>query len=333
MSEFDQARNICFTCYADPPAWHEKWKTCELPRGVKYLVYQMEECPSTKRAHIQGYAESSAPKKYSAWQKCLGIGKSHMEPRRGTAEQASVYCTDKGTDGDGKPKIILLPHVVRGEMSNQGKRKDLESICEEIKAGASMQEVAMSHPAQFVRYHKGFQAYESICFDPPARPDYHCYFLSGRAGCGKSTWARRTFPDAYFAKDTPQAWMQRYKGQKAIIFDEFMGNTPVGEMNNLIDKTPLTFNVKGADAICKAETIVITTNKRWRDMYSDAVGGVNPGWERRMLDPRITTHIDEDDPVLQQAIADELAEEASTRGALQKATTQVIEVILCSITL
>ena len=262
MSEFDQARNICFTCYADPPAWHEKWKTCDLPRGVKYLVYQMEECPSTKRAHIQGYAESSAPKKYSAWQKCLEIGKSHMEPRRGTAEQASVYCTDKGTDGDGKPKIILLPHVVRGEMSSQGKRKDLEAICDEIKTGATMQE------------------------------------------------------------------MQRYKGQKTIIFDEFMGNTPVGEMNSLIDKTPLTFNVKGTDAICKAETIVITTNKRWRDMYGDAVGGTNPGWERRMQDPRITTHIHEDDPRLQQAIDDELAEVASTRGALQRVTTQVVEVIL-----
>lgn len=336
-------RNGCFTVFqsdttvSDIDAWYDEFAVCDLPRGITYLVYQKELCPESKREHIQGYAEASCQKTLSAWQKCLKIGNSHIKARFATAVDAAKYCTDKGVHRNtGLPKIlgvdILKPHVERGEMSEQGKRKDLETICEEIKAGASMQEVAMNHPAQFVRYHKGFQAYESICFDPPARPDYHCYFLYGRAGCGKSTWARRTFPDAYFAKDTPQAWMQRYKGQKAIIFDEFMGHTPVGEMNNLIDKTPLTFNVKGADAICKAETIVITTNKRWSDMYGDAVGGVNPGWKRRMEDPRITTHIHEDDPVLRQAIADELGTGASTQAQLTGSGSQVIEVILCSIT-
>lgn len=57
----------------------------------QYMVYQVEECPDTKRWHIQGYLEL---KKQTVFNTVLAMFPCvvHLEPRRGSQSQAIAYC-------------------------------------------------------------------------------------------------------------------------------------------------------------------------------------------------------------------------------------------------
>ena len=66
---------------------------------MDYLVYQLEECPETRRTHYQGYAEFSQQmtlKKLQEW-----LPSVHFEKRFGNQAQAIAYCTKEDTRVDG----------------------------------------------------------------------------------------------------------------------------------------------------------------------------------------------------------------------------------------
>lgn len=59
---------------------------------LKYGVINFEKCPDTDRKHLQCYFEFNASVRYSHIQKYFNTKKLHLEPRYGSAKQASEYC-------------------------------------------------------------------------------------------------------------------------------------------------------------------------------------------------------------------------------------------------
>lgn len=73
-------------------------KVCQ-QEGIRYLCGQLER-GATGNVHWQGYMELENPKRFSSIKKILleiFRRRCHVEPRKGTAEQARNYCMKEDT--------------------------------------------------------------------------------------------------------------------------------------------------------------------------------------------------------------------------------------------
>ena len=122
----ERTRDICFTYFGDePPLFQPR-------RGIAYLVYQLEVCPDTDRRHWQGFAQANNPKaSINAWQTALRIPGAHLEPRRGTVQQAIDYCKKDSSRAEG---ATWHEHGQPNLRDNQGARIDLDDAADKIRA-------------------------------------------------------------------------------------------------------------------------------------------------------------------------------------------------------
>lgn len=78
---------------------------------MDYMVYQLEECPETKRLHNQGYIEFTKQLSFSMVKQLLPD--IHFEARKGTQAQAIAYCTKEESRVE-EPIVFGVPHSVPG---------------------------------------------------------------------------------------------------------------------------------------------------------------------------------------------------------------------------
>lgn len=88
---------------------------------LSYIIVGKEVCPDTKKEHYQGYVECRASMRLARMKVLLGE-KTHLEPRKGTQDQAIDYCKK---DGD------FTEFGIR--QARQGKRNDLANLRDMIK--------------------------------------------------------------------------------------------------------------------------------------------------------------------------------------------------------
>lgn len=79
-----------------------EWDTSETMRlklltiPCKYIQFQLEEAPSTKLRHLQGFIVFQHPKDFSVVKKFFGV-KVHIERMRGNLAQNKDYCSKRKT--------------------------------------------------------------------------------------------------------------------------------------------------------------------------------------------------------------------------------------------
>lgn len=218
----------------------------------KYVCYG-REVGENLTPHLQGYFEfpNGNRKSLNACVKYLQDNgcpsKPHLEIAMGTASQAIKYCEKDGVfweKGD-RPK-------------GQGKRSDIDDATDILSNGGSLQEVALSHPAVFVKFHKGLKEYQMIT-SKKRMWKTEVYWLWGPTGSGKSRWAWNTYPDAYMKQGTTKWWCG-YLDQDTVIIDDFRPNKemPFNFILNLFDRYPLLLETKGGQVQCLFKTIVLT---------------------------------------------------------------------------
>lgn len=270
-------RNFCFTSYDLNVG--EYFSVCDLPPSIKYLVYQQEVCPETKRDHIQGYCELTKQLTLEDVKVLFNDLALHVEQRKGTAAQAADYCKKDNTYKPGGLR------VERGTISNPGRRTDLEALAATVVAGgqAAITEIARNHPGQYVRVHRGLEALAARVSPPTYRGRPYLLYMFGSPGCGKSRLAHDVYPNAYCATDKKEGWFDGYRGEECIIFDDFEGNFPLREMLKLCDYYSLQLAVKGAFAPIRATKIIFTSNHDPLTLY-DGPAGEGSAWARRLRD-------------------------------------------------
>lgn len=127
--------NWCFTSYRDPDPIYEK---------IQYMVYQKEMCPSTKREHWQGYVEFKEKVSMKTIKRIFDDETLHLEVRKGNQKQAIDYCTKKDTR--------ISDPVHYGMVKNQGHRKDLDEIYDDIEEGMTAREILVRHKGNGLRH-------------------------------------------------------------------------------------------------------------------------------------------------------------------------------------
>lgn len=216
-----------------------------------FHAWQFERSDSG-RFHQQGYLVFSRSERLSYLRRCApGV---HFEPSRGTHEQALAYVSKDDTREAG-------PFREGVEPAGKGARTDLEGAIATLKANLDLRQVADAHPAAFVKYHRGFEALRS-CLIPQERPKtFRCLVFWGPSGFGKTSHIEETEKDLYRIPDNSCQWWNGYTGQKAVLLDEFSGETPFAYLLRIMDRYPLTVATKGGFVPLTCETLWITSQE------------------------------------------------------------------------
>ena len=112
---------------------------------ARFLVYG-REVGAEGTPHLQGYIEYGRAVRLGGCRR--DIPRAHFERRRGTAEEAAVYCRKDGNVFE------------KGELGGRaGRRTDLEAVKAMLDEGKKEEEVAEEHFGEWVKHHKAFVRY------------------------------------------------------------------------------------------------------------------------------------------------------------------------------
>ena len=251
LATMSELRNFVFTLN-NPVAGEidiiENWDQ------VTYLVYGKEKGEEGTE-HFQGYAELKVSKKFSTVKNKMP--RAHIEKRYGTADQAAAYCKK---DGDFKEI---------GEISQQGKRTDLDTVIDLVKTKKRMRDVMDACPREYIKFHRGIEKLQKGLIEPRnGVPEVKVWW--GPTGSGKTMRAKEWLgSDHWTWAPANGKWFDGYEGQEAVLFDEFRGQLPFGQLLNLLDRYDCSVEFKGGMCQFRGLRIAITSPKPPCKWYKD----------------------------------------------------------------
>lgn len=248
----EKIRHWCATFFTDP--------LNKFPKNCRYIIYGSEICPETKREHWQSYMELDKPMRIKQIKKIFEDDTVHLEPRRGTRDQAREYCMK---DND---------YIEYGKwISGQGHRTDLDQIVEKmIKDKSKLGAIMLEYPSAYCRNKNGLKdiAAEIVKKDIPKFRKIKTTLLCGPTGCGKTRFAMERA--TYKIQGSQLQWWQDYAGDEIICIDEYNNDIAITEMLALLDGYPLRLNIKGSHTYAAWNEVYITTNLRPEELHSNA---------------------------------------------------------------
>lgn len=244
---------------------------------VRYAIWQLEVAPTTGRHHLQGYVECNCSIRLGSLKTLLGAVSVHLEPRRGSREQAIEYCR--------KDESRLRGPWERGDPNiNPGRRSDLDSVADMLKDGSSVSDVAETYPSQYIRYRRGIESLHALFAerDTPKWRNVSVSVYYGPPGSGKTRRALEEAKDSVFILDQGErVWFDGYRGQSTLVIDDFYGWIKYGQLLRVLDGHPYRCEIKGGFTIAQWVRVVITSNKHPREWYSQGMSGA---LERRLTE-------------------------------------------------
>lgn len=148
----------------DTDFWKLFWDEIESFRlsneKLVFMVYQLEECPSTGKLHLQGYCEFSEKVSMKWIKEQFKDSTLHCEQRKGTQKQAIDYCTKIETRVDDTYPIWY------GKQKSPGNRSDLDSMVDAIENGMTGREILLQFRGNALRHmnmiYRGLEAYHRL---------------------------------------------------------------------------------------------------------------------------------------------------------------------------
>ena len=237
-----QLRDWCFTYNNYTPEGVEELKNYP----CRYMVFGYEVGESGT-PHLQGYVEFKSPKKLKTLKNQLPET-IHWESRRGSAKQASGYCKKQATE-----------IFEKGEMTKQGSRTDLAGVKTMIDEGASLNEIAIDRPAEWIKFNRGITDLYIRMRLPPRKPDVPpvVTWIWGGTGVGKTRFVYELHEDSIYMKDGTR-WWNGYEGQEAILVDDYDGQWPYTNLLRFLDRYPYQGETKGGYVNIHSPYIYIT---------------------------------------------------------------------------
>ncbi len=222
---------------------------------TKFMVFG-REIGEQGTPHLQGYTEFTKVMRMGAAKEYLQCPRLHLEIRRGTSDQAVVYCKKD------------LNFEVFGTQARQGSRTDLEDLKVSLDSGLSMVDISSEYFGDFLRYERGIRSYRNL---QRGVRDWEMEVLIyyGPPGTGKTRKAYG-FGECYFVptpRSGSEVWWDGYDGEETIVLDDFYGWLRWSFLLKLLDRYPMQVPVKGGFAPMVSKRVVLTSNAHPRVWY------------------------------------------------------------------
>lgn len=213
--------------------------------------------------HMHMVLEDPAKVRFTAIQKLYkGI---HVEPTRGSKEQAEDYINKRGSFEE-KNHTVVIPAVYRGEIkANKGNRKDLDVIQELLEQGKSPNEI-MDMSIHFRKYETMIRKhfYRIRQKEMELVREVKVYWHIGESGSGKSFTYTKLCEEhgrdsVYLLNDYENGGFDNYCGEAILFMDEFKGNMQFQKLLNYLDVYPTQVHCRYANAYALWTEVHITS--------------------------------------------------------------------------
>lgn len=249
------SRHYCLTFFNEPELKDGEY----LHKDIRYLIVGKETCPTTQKVHWQAYIELNRALRMAGIKKIFNDTGLHIEPRRGTREQARDYCKKENQ------------YTEYGKwISGQGHRSDLDKIVKDLTEGKKLSEVMIEDPKTYCQYRNGLKDIAASVTKSKTKEfrNLEVILITGPTGCGKT---REAMLEAeYRIQGTQLQWWQDYDQEEVICIDEYSNDVKVTELLNILDGYQLRLNVKGSHTYANWRKVYITTNLRVDELHKDA---------------------------------------------------------------
>lgn len=245
-----RARNWLFTLnnWSEEEYTHIRSWTC-----YKYIVVG-KEVGESGTPHLQGYVEFARAYRLGGVKQLLERAHWEVRATRSTPQKAAEYCKKEGDFWED------------GTLSQfrQGKRTDLLNAIELLEAGGNMRELALTHPAVAIKYHRGFDRFLQLTRTPTVR-DLLVKVYVGPTGCGKTHICYEQCDGELYSPMSGNTgmWWVGYVGQKSVLFDDFDGTGHVSykQLLRYTHKWPLWVHNFGAGVQAEYTLLLMTSNR------------------------------------------------------------------------
>lgn len=176
--------------------------------------------------HFHMVLEDSNQCRFSAIKKTYP--KAHIEPTKGTKEQAEDYINKRGKFSEKGEEVVYIAKY--GEIKGaQGQRRDLEILQDFIDKGMT--------PSQIMALNIAYRRHEKLIKDAffdkrkretPLLRDVKVVWHIGESGSGKTysyvkACEEHGEDDVYLVSDYDNGGLDRYNGERVLYLDEFRG--------------------------------------------------------------------------------------------------------------
>lgn len=256
--KLNKYKDWCFTQNKDEePKWNEE--------KMKYLIYQLEQAPTTGKLHYQGFVQLKT-RTYLTGVKKLFPG-ANLRRRKGSVKQAMNYCRKAESR-------ITMPKEY-GKVTGQGKRTDIERFKEAIDRGCTQAVIANDYFMQWCKYGHLIQKYRKLqaetylarfpieSFNKPALDLRTHWLLYGPPDTGKTQYALAHFKKPLYVRHIDT--LGCYDDHDGIVIDEMsFTHWPINSVIGLLNKKdPLQIHIRYVVAyIPPGIPMIFTSNEK-----------------------------------------------------------------------
>lgn len=235
-------------------------------KGLKYMVYGYETCPTTGRPHLQGFLFFRHEK--SGKQLIKELPGTILFTCNADAIANSKYCKKEGKIGF---EWGTCP------MSQEGKGNSASAImaqCIEWAQNDQEDEIMTAYPTVWMAH---LNQWDKVFFKAAAKrvPDEHDGEMSGvwiigPAGSAKSGTAREFAPNAYKKVGNKEQW-QHYRYEKDVIIEDYDPTIKNMSYNMKIwtDRYKFIADLKFGSAQINPERMIVTSNYEIADCFGE----------------------------------------------------------------
>lgn len=237
--------------------WSSHWDLPKLQNGPwDYILAGRETCPKTKREHWQCWFHLKTQRYWGPVKEDVvqwfGTKELHLEPMTKSIKENDDYCRK---DGD---------WYEWGLKPQQGKRSDLDSLAQNLMAGATTVEaVALTEPETYHQYGRTLEKIQDLALRKKYRTEMtEGIWIWGATGTGKSHMAYKDYnPETHYVWPNDGGWWDGYSGQAIVIINDFRGEIPYNQMLQMIDKWPFCVRRRGREPFpFLAHKVIITSS-------------------------------------------------------------------------
>jgi len=245
-----------------------------LATQAQYVCYQPER-GEAGTPHLQGCVVFKNPRELGGVKRLIS-SRVHLEIMRGTVAESVTYCSKEETR-DATAGFGFTEHGEKPDGPGQGARTDLATIGKRLREGTPLAVIAEAYPSDYIRYHNGIKALQSIVQCKPrvrnadgTWPALRVFWFYGSAGSGKTRAVYDAVGEApLYVKPPGNRWFDGYCGQPNVLLDDLRGDWwTFGYLLTVLDIYPMQVEVKGGYVQWCPSTIYITCPRRPEDMYA-----------------------------------------------------------------